>query len=149
MQIQLDQKSETIKELESKIREDEALRRKLHNTIQELKGNIRVFCRIRPLLSAEVSEFGSEIPFEFPPNSDKSLDISTSRVTSFTFKKDGCLAFYFTDLFLPLFFCFSCLSCPAKWTTPRNTPSHLTKSSARIPYKKKSLKRFLNWFKAL
>jgi len=36
--------------MEAKLRADEAIRRKLHNTILELKGNIRVFCRIRPLL---------------------------------------------------------------------------------------------------
>lgn len=28
-------------------------RRQLHNTLQELKGNIRVFCRLRPLLPSE------------------------------------------------------------------------------------------------
>ncbi|KAM7498813.1 hypothetical protein LguiA_023227 [Lonicera macranthoides] len=38
---------------ESKIVEGEKLRKKLHNTILELKGNIRVFCRVRPLLSDE------------------------------------------------------------------------------------------------
>lgn len=32
----------------------ETIRRKLHNTVQELKGNIRVFCRIRPLMSGEI-----------------------------------------------------------------------------------------------
>ena len=32
-------------------------RRKLHNTIQELKGNIRVFCRIRPLLPSDGEEY--------------------------------------------------------------------------------------------
>lgn len=36
--------------MEDKARVDEALRRKLHNQIQELKGNIRVICRVRPLL---------------------------------------------------------------------------------------------------
>ena len=30
-------------------REDEVARRRLHNVIQELKGNIRVYCRIRPV----------------------------------------------------------------------------------------------------
>ena len=34
--------------LEAKVREAEALRRALHNQIQELKGNIRVFVRVRP-----------------------------------------------------------------------------------------------------
>ncbi|KAL8130794.1 hypothetical protein AgCh_006927 [Apium graveolens] len=35
---------------EIKIVDGEKLRKKLHNTILELKGNIRVFCRVRPLL---------------------------------------------------------------------------------------------------
>ncbi|KAJ2849057.1 kinesin-like nuclear fusion protein [Coemansia brasiliensis] len=43
----------TIEELEAKLRKEETLRRGLHNTIQELKGNIRVFCRVRPLCGDE------------------------------------------------------------------------------------------------
>ncbi|KAF2008592.1 carboxy-terminal kinesin 2 [Aaosphaeria arxii CBS 175.79] len=31
-----------------KLRQEEALRRRLHNQVQELKGNIRVMCRVRP-----------------------------------------------------------------------------------------------------
>ncbi|KAJ8299194.1 hypothetical protein KUTeg_023254 [Tegillarca granosa] len=45
--------AEIIENLKSVIREHETTRRKLHNTIQELKGNIRVFCRVRPLLGDE------------------------------------------------------------------------------------------------
>ena len=36
-----------------KLRAEESLRRKLHNQVQELKGNIRVFCRVRPPLGTE------------------------------------------------------------------------------------------------
>ena len=54
------QQAEEINVYESKQRSYETERRQLHNTIQELKGNIRVFCRIRPLLGAEIEKHGGE-----------------------------------------------------------------------------------------
>ena len=40
-------------EANDKLRTEETLRRKLHNQVQELKGNIRVFCRVRPSLEGD------------------------------------------------------------------------------------------------
>ena len=45
-----------VADLECKLRSEETIRRDLHNTIQELKGNIRVFCRVRPMLASEESQ---------------------------------------------------------------------------------------------
>ncbi|XP_047460259.1 kinesin-like protein KIFC1 [Mugil cephalus] len=49
----------SLKDIVSQQKDDlhagEMERRRLHNTIQELKGNIRVFCRVRPLPSGGVS----------------------------------------------------------------------------------------------
>ena len=39
-----------IRELEDQLRAGEAQRRKLHNLVQELRGNVRVFARVRPFL---------------------------------------------------------------------------------------------------
>ena len=47
-----------VSELEAELREAETIRRKLHNTVQELKGNIRVFCRVRPILEADFARGG-------------------------------------------------------------------------------------------
>ncbi|GMH33229.1 hypothetical protein BSKO_01063 [Bryopsis sp. KO-2023] len=41
--------------LEDKVREGDKIRKKLHNTILELKGNIRVFGRVRPAGESEVA----------------------------------------------------------------------------------------------
>ncbi|EPY53459.1 kinesin-like protein Klp2 [Schizosaccharomyces cryophilus OY26] len=49
----LDASNSDKETLINKLLKEESLRRKLHNTIQELKGNIRVFCRVRPCIGEE------------------------------------------------------------------------------------------------
>jgi kinesin family protein C1 len=54
--------SKRVEDLEEKLREADTLRRKLHNTVQELRGNVRVFARVRPFLpSDEVLEEGEKV----------------------------------------------------------------------------------------
>ena len=43
-------------EANDKLRTEETLRRKLHNQVQELRGNIRVFCRVRPSLEGDATD---------------------------------------------------------------------------------------------
>ena len=47
---------------EERVRHGESTRRRLHNTILELKGNVRVFCRVRPAASrgGEANEESNE-----------------------------------------------------------------------------------------
>lgn len=49
-----------VEDLTSKLADGETLRKKLHNQVQELKGNIRVFCRLRPLLQDEMKANGGD-----------------------------------------------------------------------------------------
>lgn len=57
-----------------KLRKEETMRRKLHNQVQELKGNIRVFCRVRPSLKSEPP---SEIaPMQYPDESEDAKEIN-------------------------------------------------------------------------
>lgn len=58
-------------EANEKLRTEETLRRKLHNQVQELKGNIRVFCRVRPPLQTD-----SEVArIKYPDNESDSREV--------------------------------------------------------------------------
>ena len=57
-----------------KLRTEETLRRKLHNQVQELKGNIRVFCRVRPTLDGDNAD-QARIAFPDSEMDSKELEI--------------------------------------------------------------------------
>ncbi|XP_075692605.1 kinesin-like protein KIFC1 isoform X2 [Rhinoderma darwinii] len=72
------EQSEEINDLKCRLAENdtqiytlETERRQLHNTVQELKGNIRVFCRVRPSLPSEKALPVGHIIF--PPNDEKAI----------------------------------------------------------------------------
>lgn len=60
-----------------KLRKEETLRRKLHNQVQELKGNIRVFCRVRPMLNADGQTEQAKITI---PEDDECKDIEVKGI---------------------------------------------------------------------
>ncbi|PYH49131.1 putative kinesin family protein (KlpA) [Aspergillus saccharolyticus JOP 1030-1] len=57
-----------------KLRKEETLRRKLHNQVQELKGNIRVFCRVRPSLPSDPVTQVAQI--QFPDEAEDCKEIA-------------------------------------------------------------------------
>lgn len=63
---------ESAKVANEKLRVEETLRRKLHNQVQELKGNIRVFCRVRPTLEEEAD---GQAKITFPDQADESKEV--------------------------------------------------------------------------
>ncbi|XWS19479.1 hypothetical protein CRYUN_Cryun31cG0019600 [Craigia yunnanensis] len=78
-----------LADMEHKLIEGENLRKKLHNTILELKGNIRVFCRVRPLLPDDGAAEGAVVSY---PTSMESLGhgidlIQSGQKYPFTFDK--------------------------------------------------------------
>ncbi|GLT75502.1 hypothetical protein SLA2020_472210 [Shorea laevis] len=79
-----------LADAERQLIEGENLRKKLHNTILELKGNIRVFCRVRPLLPDDGA--GTESSVISYPASMESLGrgidlIQSGQKYPFTFDK--------------------------------------------------------------
>jgi kinesin family member C1 len=108
LNAEIDGLHDTIGEQKEKILDDETLRKKLHNTIQELKGNIRVFCRVRPFLESERSDMtdGDEddvVPsFEFPSSNDKAINITSAGTSSISGKDRGRqFNFNFDKVFRP------------------------------------------------
>mmetsp|Transcript_2219 Transcript_2219/g.2751 ORF Transcript_2219/g.2751 Transcript_2219/m.2751 type:complete len:487 (-) Transcript_2219:163-1623(-) len=77
--LKLNTKVQLIDTLEESLTKAEDVRRQMHNTIQDLKGNIRVFCRVRPILSNEQDKIDKEAS-EFLLN-DSNPSSSSSKLT--------------------------------------------------------------------
>jgi kinesin family protein C1 len=79
-----------VASLEADLRAGEAQRRKMHNLIQELRGNVRVFARVRPFLPGDGVSAENAVPAVVARADGSSLAISSAssgESHSFTFDK--------------------------------------------------------------
>jgi kinesin family protein C1 len=63
LKARIEERDRRIVELEKQLFEGEQLRRQMHNRIQELRGNIRVYVRTRPFLPGDGEESDPSIDF--------------------------------------------------------------------------------------
>jgi len=63
------------KEMLTKYRKEMTLRKKLHNELVDLRGNIRVFCRVRPIISEDGGGPDSKNVFTFDKDDTESFTI--------------------------------------------------------------------------
>ncbi|KAL5351334.1 kinesin-like nuclear fusion protein [Pseudogymnoascus australis] len=95
MEKQLQDALEEAKESKSKLTKEETLRRILFNQVQELKGNIRVMCRVRPtgqseevakIMYPDLDKESKELEL-MGPEEKSSLGTITRKTNAFTFDR--------------------------------------------------------------
>ena len=91
LKARIEERDRRITELEEQLLSGEQLRRALHNRIQELRGNIRVYVRTRPFLPNDGAARG-QMSIDFQPDGE-SLSIQGKHVgESHAFKFDKVFA---------------------------------------------------------
>eukprot|EP00917_Polyrhabdina_sp_WS-2016_P016347 GHVP01035374.1.p1 GENE.GHVP01035374.1~~GHVP01035374.1.p1 ORF type:complete len:705 (+),score=149.95 GHVP01035374.1:13-2127(+) len=101
LRVVVEERDNDIFTLEKKLKDGEKLRRKLHNEVLELKGNIRVFCRVRPSLKEkEISTENIILP-PVPENTMIDIRIPTDRSDISGLKRDRLHHFEFDRIFPP------------------------------------------------
>nr|KAG5692985.1 hypothetical protein BaRGS_011621 [Batillaria attramentaria] len=76
------------KDLIRKYHKEMHLRKKYHNELVELKGNIRVFCRVRPPIREDGTGPQAEVVMTFDPDDDGVVYVSNKgRIQTFEFDK--------------------------------------------------------------
>ncbi|KAL4646938.1 kinesin-like protein KIFC3 [Arapaima gigas] len=79
--------SEANKDLLQKYRKEVALRRKYHEQLVELKGNIRVLCRVKPVLKEDQHNEGQTVVVSTDPNNESAVTV-LNKGKSRTFELD-------------------------------------------------------------
>ncbi|XP_072115527.1 kinesin-like protein KIFC1 [Mobula birostris] len=93
--------ADKLQSMEQTLTNLELERRQLHNTVQELKGNIRVICRVRPLLELDGDSNMAHI--QFLPSDEKVITLLKQEArTGHNRKEDAKYNFSFDRVFQPV-----------------------------------------------
>ncbi|XP_055521085.1 LOW QUALITY PROTEIN: carboxy-terminal kinesin 2-like [Leucoraja erinacea] len=92
---------EQLQHMEQALTNAEQERRRLHNVVQELKGNIRVICRVRPLLDGE--RHNDMMHIQFLPSDEKVITLTKEQESrTGNNRKDVKHDFSFDHVFQPV-----------------------------------------------
>ncbi|XP_057948127.1 kinesin-like protein KIN-14Q [Malania oleifera] len=84
----MNQQVDQYEDLKFKFMEGAQEQKKLYNKVLELKGNIRVFCRCRPLNTEEIAA-GASMTIDFESSKDGELTVKSNGTSKKTFKFDA------------------------------------------------------------
>nr|XP_023680070.1 kinesin-like protein KIFC3 isoform X1 [Paramormyrops kingsleyae] len=87
LSVVISEMSEANKDLLEKYRKEVALRRKYHEQLLELKGNIRVLCRVKPVLREDQQGDGQAVVVTTDPDNESAI-IVLQKGKSRTFELD-------------------------------------------------------------
>jgi len=87
LRARIEERDRTIAELQDQVVKGEKLRRKMHNRIQELRGNIRVFVRTRPFLPGDGNSIDSAVDVSPDGQSLQIYDKTGKADNNFSFDK--------------------------------------------------------------
>ncbi|XP_030525354.2 kinesin-like protein KIN-14Q isoform X2 [Rhodamnia argentea] len=88
IQSTIDQQTKSHEDLKTKLLEGAKQRKELYNKVLELKGNIRVFCRCRPLNVEEIAT-GASVAVDFESSNEGELTIKSNGAFRRNFKFDA------------------------------------------------------------
>ncbi|XP_030439604.1 kinesin-like protein KIN-14Q isoform X4 [Syzygium oleosum] len=88
IQSTIDQQTKSHEDLMIKLVEGSKQRKELYNKVLELKGNIRVFCRCRPLNVEEI-DAGASVAVDFESSNEGELTIKSNGAFRRNFKFDA------------------------------------------------------------
>ncbi|KAG7338295.1 kinesin motor domain containing protein [Nitzschia inconspicua] len=86
LRARIEERDKRIAELEAELLNGEQLRRQMHNTIQELRGNIRVYVRTRPFLPGDKQN--DESPVDVSPDGESLTILDRRSGSPIDFKFD-------------------------------------------------------------
>ena len=86
LKARIEERDRRIAQLEAEVLKGELVRREMHNRIQELRGNIRVYVRTRPFLPGDNGETTSSIEL-LPDGESLSIEGQKSKTHDFKFDK--------------------------------------------------------------
>ncbi|KAG4160919.1 hypothetical protein ERO13_D01G024000v2 [Gossypium hirsutum] len=88
IQSRINQQADLHEDLKTKYLKGAKERKELYNKVLELKGNIRVFCRCRPLNSEEIAA-GASLAIDFESAKDGELTVISNGAPKKTFRFDA------------------------------------------------------------